>query len=361
VAVGRELRRLQPTRVDDWDGQAHVMRTGEALVIPEVTLQQLDGLAHDERHRALLDAVGICSVMIVPMRTASRVLGTLTFVSSSPTRIFDDADVAFAEELGRRAAVALEHAWLYGERSHIAATLQQSLLPADPPDTPGWRIATLYLPAGDGIEAGGDFYDVVRTDRGWMAFVGDVCGKGAEAAALTALCRYTLRSAAKLGLAAQAALAHLNHALIDGDGLLLCTVVALEFDAAGNCAVANAGHPRALLVRDGEPSAIERAGPMLGIDVEDHWPREAFVLGPHDTFVLYTDGVLDAADEAGERFGEARTEAAVAGEGLTADGRLRALVSQIEAFQTGAQRDDAAALVIERTATRSASAITAAT
>jgi serine phosphatase RsbU (regulator of sigma subunit) len=359
VAVGRELRRLQPPRIDDPDGQAQVMRTGEPLVISEVTPEQLDEAAHDERHRALLDAVGICSLMIVPMRTSTRTLGTLTFVASSPTRAFDEADVAFAEELGRRAAVALEHAWLYGERSHIAATLQHSLLPADPPDLPGWRIATLYRPAGDGIEAGGDFYDIVRTDRGWMAFVGDVCGKGAEAAALTALCRYTLRSAAKLGLAAQAALAHLNQALIDADGLLLCTVVALEFDAAGHCAVANAGHPRALLVRDGEPMPIERAGPMLGIDAEDHWPREALVLGPHDTFVLYTDGVLDAANGRGERFGEARTEAAVAGAGLTAEGRLRALVAQIEAFQTGAQRDDAAALVVERTATRSAPAVTA--
>lgn len=359
VAVGRELRRVQPPRLDDPDAQAQVMRTGEPLVVSEVTPEQLDEVAHDERHRALLDAVGICSLMIVPMRTSARVLGTLTFVSSSPTRTFDDADVAFAEELGRRAAVAIEHARIYGERSHIAATLQHSLVPADPPDLPGWRIATLYRPAGDGIEAGGDFYDVVRTDRGWMAFVGDVCGKGAEAAALTALCRYTLRSAAKLGLAAHAALAHLNQALIDGDGLLLCTVVALEFDSAGKCAVANAGHPRALLVRDGEPMPVERAGPMLGIDADVDWPHEAFVLDPQDTFVLYTDGVLDAGGEDGERFGEARTESAVSGAGLTAEVRLHGLVSQIEAFQSGAQRDDAAALVLERVATRSARAVTA--
>jgi serine phosphatase RsbU (regulator of sigma subunit) len=318
-------------------------------VIPE---EELAATAVDERHLALLEAVGIRSAIVVPLRTGASILGTLSLVSSSASRPFDDADLAFAEELGRRAAVALEHARLYGERSHIAATLQHSLVPADPPELPGWRIAALYRPAGDGIEAGGDFYDIVRTERGWMTFVGDVCGKGAEAAALTALCRYTLRSAAKLGLDAGEALAHLNQALVDADGLLLCTAVALQFDASGDCVLANAGHPRALLVQNGRPISRERAGPLLGIANDDRWPQERLVLSEHDTLVLYTDGVLDGVGESGERFGEARVAAALTGV-ASADDRLAALVGEIEAFQVGDQRDDAAALVIERTSVRS--------
>ena len=117
---------------------------------------------------------------------------------SESGRLFDESDLALAEELGRRAATAVENARLYTERSRIASTLQQSLLPPELPEVPGFRLAGLYRAAGEQNEVGGDFYDAFEVPGGWMALVGDVAGRGAEAAALTSLSRHTLRAVGKL-------------------------------------------------------------------------------------------------------------------------------------------------------------------
>ena len=103
--------------------------------------------------------------------------------------------IATIEELARRAAVAVDNARLYGERSYIASRLQQSLLPPHLPDVPGLEIAARFRPAGEAYDVGGDFYDIFETGTGsWAIAMGDVCGKGADAAALTAMARYTIRA-----------------------------------------------------------------------------------------------------------------------------------------------------------------------
>src|SRR5919201_6500931 len=128
------------------------------------------------------------------MRARGRTLGAIALASFSE-RKFGQRDIQLIEELARRAAVAVDNARLYSERSYIASRLQHSLLPPHLPEVPGVEIAARFRPAGEANEVGGDFYDIYRTgDRRWAIVMGDVCGKGADAAAVTALARYTLRA-----------------------------------------------------------------------------------------------------------------------------------------------------------------------
>ena len=135
--------------------------------------------------------------MVVPMISRDRMLGTITFVSAESGRRFTTDDVTLAEDLARRAAVASTTRACTQERAQIARTLQESLLPPQLPTIPGVEVAARYLAAGEGIDVGGDFYDLFDSGSGdWSIVMGDVCGKGADAAALTALARYTLRATA---------------------------------------------------------------------------------------------------------------------------------------------------------------------
>ena len=241
--------------------------------------------------------------------SAPRVVGTLTFVSALPRR-FDDDDLALALELGRRAGVAVENARLYSERADIAHTLQIALVPDPVPLAPGWDVAALYRPAGEATEAGGDFYDMVRTDDGWLVVMGDVAGKGARAASLTALARYTLRTAAMLTGDPAAALAALNSGLMRRQDVAYCTaaLVALEEDGDGGGARAASSAPgircRCCSRAAARASSAARArcsGRWSGAD----WPGEEVVLGAGDRLVLYTDGVTDARGDQ-DRFGDHR-------------------------------------------------------
>ena len=254
VAVARELRDRYPARMDDGDGLAAVLR-GDVphWVVDETPDAAVVAYAADEEHLALMRAVGFNAIMIVPILGRSGILGALTFVSAHANR-FDAEDLALATELGRRAGVAVENARLYTERADIAHTLSVALVPDPVPLAPGWDVAALYRPAGEATEAGGDFYDMVRTDDGWLVVIGDVAGKGARAASLTALARYTLRTAAMLTGDPGAALAALNVGLMRRDDVAYCTaaLVALVEDDDGRSArarVFSAGHPLPVLVR----------------------------------------------------------------------------------------------------------------
>ena len=145
----------------------------------------------------MLRELGMRSVMVVPMISRGRLLGTITFVSAESGRRFTSEDVRWPRTWRAAPRVAIDNARLYSERAHIARTLQESLLPPQLPDIPGIEVAARYTAAGEGIDVGGDFYDVFDVDGGgWSVVIGDVCGKGADAAALTALARYTLRATA---------------------------------------------------------------------------------------------------------------------------------------------------------------------
>jgi len=230
LSLAEELRGYEPERLDPEQGLGLVFRTGESLLYPEIPEAMLLEAAVDERHMELLREVGLHSALVVPMKLGGRVLGALTLVSSESGRALDDSDLQLAEQVAARAAVAIENSRLYSQRSMIARTLQQSLLPEQLPEVPGYELASVYLPAMAGSLVGGDFYDVWPLGESWMMIIGDVTGKGVEAAALTALVRHTMRSASDFLTSPAELLAHVDRTLKHRPILSVCTALCLRLD-----------------------------------------------------------------------------------------------------------------------------------
>ncbi|MGO9892451.1 MAG: SpoIIE family protein phosphatase [Solirubrobacteraceae bacterium] len=289
-------------------------------------------------------------VIVVPLAIADQPpIGALSLAMAESGRTFGEGDLALAAELGRRAAIAVENARLYAERSEIAATLQQSLLPPDLPEIPGFRLASLYRAAGEQNEVGGDFYDAFEVPGGWMIVVGDVAGRGAEAAALTSLSRYTFRTASKLLGDPIATLGQLNAALRERPGLSLvsvCCVLLRVADGYAHADLVLAGHPPAYHLRRGSPRPVGVFAPFLGAYEHGGWEATTIRLEPRDQLILYTDGVIDTVGQA-ERFGEERLAETLRSAGGAADAVRRIEAALVE-FAEGSQVDDTAVIALER-------------
>ncbi|MBW3549145.1 MAG: SpoIIE family protein phosphatase [Actinobacteria bacterium] len=246
-----------------------------------------------------------------------------------------------------------------GERfAALARTLQESLLPPDLPDVRGVELATRYHPAGEGVDVGGDFYDVFQTSpRAWGIVVGDVCGKGAEAARLTALARYTVRAASMQARTPSRILAMLNEALLrhnslevdDGDERFASVVYAsLRRTSDGiSLAVSSGGHPPALLVQpDGTVRPVGTGGTLLGLFGNAELVDEALELHPGDVLVLYTDGVTEARGPGGELGQEGLTEVLRRCAGASAKELAGEVERVVLAHQGGVAHDDIAILAV---------------
>jgi serine phosphatase RsbU (regulator of sigma subunit) len=351
VAFARRIGELYPSPADAPSGAAAAIRDGTSQMANEIGDEVLAAVAQDDEHLDLLLRVGMRAGLTVPMSAAGKNVGALSLLSAESARRFTAADLELAQELARRAGTAVENARLYTERSHIARTLQRGLLPGRLPEVPGWDVATLYRPAGDENWVGGDFYDLFAVRGGWLALVGDVAGRGAEAAALTGLARNTLRTAAKLLDDPLDAIGTLNAELRGREQMSLCSVAAVllrEEAGRASAEVVCAGHPLALLVRDGDVRTVGDFSPMLGAYDVQEWNRGTVKLAPGDVLVLYTDGVFDAVGEDG-RFGEERLQHTVAGASNAHDAVAR-IDAALSAFEVGAQADDTAVLAVERVA-----------
>jgi PAS domain S-box-containing protein len=300
------------------------------------------------------DGVIAGDAVVVPLIARGRVRGVL---AAGFDRTPAEDDLVLIEDLGRRAALALDSARLYAERDHVARTLQQSLLPRELPRIPGVELAARYLAAGDGNEVGGDFYDCFATGSGdWALVIGDVCGKGAEAAAITALARYTLRAAAQHTRRPRAVLTQLNEALLrDRLDYRFCTALYASLtpreDRVTVC-VAAAGHPLPVVLRaGGEVETVGSPGSLLGIVEVPELAEEQVELAPGDALVLYTDGVTEADRSAGPD----RLKSFLASR--AGDGAM-ALAEAVErdalTAHGGPARDDVAVVVVRCATTRSA-------
>jgi PAS domain S-box-containing protein len=277
VALAREFGERYPTRVDDGSGAARVVETGEPMLVGEITPEMIEQADASEEQAALIRDLEMRSVIIVPLVAPGQApSGVLTLVMAESGRRFEERDLALAEELGRRAGVAVENARLYTERSQIASTLQQSLLPEALPQIDGFELASLYRAAGEQSEVGGDFYDAFEVPGGWIVLVGDVTGRGPHAAALTSLARYTMRTAARLLNDPVAAFEQLNFELRERSHPSLVTIAcALLRETAvgtrrgsatgGRIRVAAGGLPgRQLAGRDDYAGAGRSADPLHG-------------------------------------------------------------------------------------------------
>jgi len=351
VAFARSYGERYPTRVTDPQGAAQVLRDGASQLVADIPDELLEQAVPDPEQRALLRSIGMRSVIIVPMVPASgRPIGVITFVHAESGRAFTEADLELCEELGRRAGIAVENARLYTERTLIAHTLQRALLPPGLPEIPGFSLSTLYRPAGEENWVGGDFYDAFKVRDGWVTVVGDVAGRGAQAASLTAFTRHVFRTAAQLHDDPLDAVPFLNRQLYDRPGQALCTMCCVhlrERGADAEAAIVCAGHPLPYAVRQAaEPQGVGAWGPMLGAWPQGEWRRTTTTLAPGDVLVLYTDGVTDATSGS-ERFGDERLRAAIA-ESRDAEDALRRIADGLADFETGEQADDTAALAIAR-------------
>jgi serine phosphatase RsbU (regulator of sigma subunit) len=293
------------------------------------------------------------SALVVPMTARGRTLGTLTLATDQSGRRFDEQDLGLAEELARRCATAVDNARLFSERAYIARTLQQSLLPAELPDIPGIEAAARFRPIGEGNEVGGDFYDLFESGgRGWTIVMGDVCGKGPDAAAVTALARYTLRAAAMRERLPSRSLGLLNEALLrQRTDRRFCTVAYayLEPLAEGvRIGFASGGHPLPLLLRaDGTVEPVGAPGTLLGVVPDPNFEDRSLALAPGDAIVFYTDGVIESRASNGSSLNEERL-AEVVGTcvGADADAIAACVEDAALAAQDGSPRDDIAVLVL---------------
>jgi len=268
--------------------------------------------------------------------------------------IVDAADRrAYEQELLRemRRAEASE------ERARVLArTLQESLIPPTPPRIPSFDVGAVYRPAGAGDEVGGDFYDVFETPTGaWEIVLGDVTGKGAEAAVVTALSRYTIRAAVAQSAGPAAVLRMLNSALLRDDVQRPVTVVcASVVPRTGRVVVATGGHPLPLRLTAAGVEAFGRPGMMLGVfdDAPSHEARTS--LAPGEALVFYTDGITEGRRGADEWFGDDRLIASLGAlRGRTASDIASALVDEAVDFQGGDPRDDIAVVVLAASPTTS--------
>jgi PAS domain S-box-containing protein len=349
VELAVELRERYPPDMDAPTGVPAILRGGPAELYPEIPDEMLAATAVDEEHLRIIREVGIRSGMAVPMRLGGQTLGVISFVTAESGRVFDEGDLAFAEDLALRAATAVQNARLYAAQQRVAHTLQASLLPARLPEMPGWEVQAAYQAGERDAEVGGDFYDVMQVDAGHLVVLGDVTGKGVEAAALTALVRHSARMAARFDSRPARVLAHVNTILREQARLSLVTVVCALVETDGNGArltVASAGHPLPLLRRAAvAPAPLGDHGVLLGIGGEEDWRETEVALAAGDTVLFYTDGVTETPGD-GARFGEPRLSDALAraGDGPTAV--LAEIERSLRDFQAGETLDDRAMLAL---------------
>jgi phosphoserine phosphatase RsbU/P len=267
-------------------------------------------------------------------------------------RGFDADEVGFAQRLASRAAVALDSARLYEERGRIAAALQHGLRPPVLPEVEGVRVAARYRPTAEHLEIGGDFYDVHGAAGDWLFALGDVCGKGVEAAALTGRTRQSIRTAAHFDRRPEVVLDALNSVLHEAESDQFVTVVCARVrphsdGSHADVDLAVAGHPAPILLRpDGRVEQLEVYGTAAGVRAQSRYRPSSIRLDRGDTMLMYTDGV-DEARGADGFFGVDRLMALLpAYAGAAPDVVCEAVEQHVLEFLDGQPHDDIALLAV---------------
>ncbi|MEU9741127.1 SpoIIE family protein phosphatase [Micromonospora chersina] len=291
----------------------------------------------------------------VPLIARGQRLGTLA-VGRHQRHRHDPDEVSVLEDVARRAALAIENARIHAERRRVAQTLQQSLLPPVLPVVEGIGFAAEYVPTGDEAEVGGDFYDVVPLPDGrWLVVIGDVSGKGVQAAAVTGLVRDVIRVLVGDGKPLPEVLGRLNETLVERGGGRYCTL-ALAAVGPGDgdqldVSLHLAGHDRPVLLHGGGGAGfVGTGGTALGLLDAIATPTAEIALKPGDALIFYTDGVTERR-RGRELFGTDRLrESAAPLAGYSADVVAARLRATAIAFSVEPPRDDIAVLVLRNDA-----------
>jgi GAF domain-containing protein len=353
-----ELRLFErdDTTMGAMSGAGAVIRTGEPEYYPRVEDSMLVAGARSDEELELLRRVGFGGLLVVPLRTRGRNLGALAFVNRAG-RDMPASDRGLAEELTARAAVTIDNALLFRREAEVAKRLSATLVPSSLPSIPGLEISARYEPGSKSFDVGGDFYDVWPVAPGtWLVMVGDVQGKGVEAAALTSFARYSVKSAAMAERSPAVLLQHLNEAVIRNiidttanlqhpwDDARLCTGLLIRLERFKNCwtaTVSSAGHPLPLLRRpDGTVQAVGRPGLLLGVNEGESYGEWDAEIEPGSCLACFTDGVGDETEPGRNDGPEAVLSAAAGSAGQVADAICRAAKTR------QAPQDDLVVLVI---------------
>ncbi|QDY79344.1 SpoIIE family protein phosphatase [Streptomyces qinzhouensis] len=290
--------------------------------------------------------------VVLPLFARNRAIGML--ILGKPTdEHFRQEILELAEDLSRRAALALDNARLYSERVAISQSLQRSLLPPESPQIPGVEVEVIYRAAGEGNEVGGDFYDVFPIRDGAYGFaIGDVCGTGPEAAAVTGLARHALRLLAREGFGGPAVLERLNAAILDeGSRSRFLTLLYGELwpqeDGSARLKVVCAGHPLPLRLRpDGTVDSPAEPQPLLGVMEDLELFEESVTLAPGDVLLCVTDGITERREGSRMLGDDGLAEVLTGCTGLTAGAVAARVMRAVERFAAEPASDDMAILAL---------------
>ena len=348
VKLASEFRERYPVDPNAPTGAPNVIRTGRSEHYPEIPDEMLVEAAEDEEHLEMMREIGLISGMVVPLPARGRMLGAITFVSSTPGRHFDEDDLRLAEDLARRAGLAIDNAMLYRHEHDAAVTLQRSLLPESLPQFSGVDLAARYDPAAPGLEVGGDWYDVVKLAEDRVAItIGDIAGRGIQAAAVMGHVSAVLRGFALDGKAPDEALHAANRVMRETAHPQMATVLHLHLDlSSGRAEYVRAGHPPGLLrLPDGSVERMAGAGTQpLGVFDELDCRVHGVDVPLGSLVLLYTDGLIERSDRDFEvelqrlckAFADAPTDA------------NECLDSLAQRFGAGTTLDDVAMLALSR-------------
>src|SRR5215216_5952555 len=368
VQLAHELQERYPPDPETPRGLLRVLRSGQSEFYPDITDEMMVAAARDAEHLRLMRELGFVSLIFVPLVARGRTLGVITLVSAESGRRYREADLELAEELARHAALAVDNARLYKGRVQVARTLQEGLLPSRLPEVPGVEVGLRYVSAGE-VDVGGDFYDLFNTrmadqngssepSSSWGIVIGDVSGKGAEAAAMLAFARYTLRTLATRESCPSTILSSLNEAMLHQRRECVddkfSTVAYVRLETEGNKAqgarftVSRGGHPPPFLLRtDGSIYKVGEPGRVIGVFEDLKLTEQEASLAPGDALILYTDGVLEARSPGGLFFGEERLKAILhSSVALNASTIASRIEDAVLNFQEQDPRDDVAVLVL---------------
>src|SRR3954453_12163992 len=293
-----ELQERYPADPDAPTGVPQVIRSGRSELYPEIDEALLRAGAVDEEHLQIIMELRMTSAMVVPLRARERTLGAITFIFAESERQYSTHELELAEELGRRAGLALDHARLYDREHRTAETLQRALLPPTLPEIPGHELAARYLPGRADDHVGGDWYDAFALPDGRYGIaIGDIGGRGITAAALMGQVRNGLRAYALKAAGPGAAMANLREMDEHLAELVFATLTYIVYDArTGTGVLSSAGHLPTLLL-DGSRGARSPGAPRcppLGMGAPAPCPEHEFELEPGGAFVLYTDGPVES-------------------------------------------------------------------
>jgi len=350
-----QIRRDQPLDPAGEHPVAQVLRLNQPMIWRDLKAPDVvDKVSQNEDHLQLMRDAGYNSAAVVPLIARGRTLGALSFLHANGDLRYDPGDLDFLSELGERAALALDNARLYRERDRVAKSLQRGLRPPRPAEVEGLDVSVVFEAAGEGIEIGGDLYDVLPSDHGCWVLVGDVAGKGSTAASVSVAVRHSVRGLTREIGEPDEVLRRVNELLLAGDSLNDFATAMLAClrreDSGWKITLASAGHPPAVLTGADGPELLG-GGTVLGAwreaNVELHQRR----LEPGATLALCTDGWLEAGPVTTHQGPEVFAEMTQALAGLELDELTERLRADAVTRSSGTLRDDLVVLAVRPRAT----------